>query len=343
MTLCSRPPIHKGAHLQYTSSYYERCGVFPNTMELSLYQEDGFKAAAVKRMKSNMTLDFNTGVSAAKKQKMGTILASPDLNMLKLASPELERMIIAQNGMVTTTPTPTQFVCPKNVTEEQEAYARGFVDALNELHSREGPGVMPPPQHVSTVGDVSSAATTSSIYSSAASTLAMSTAQPYTITTSMPVDSNMMTGQVTELLPATITTQQPTTVAADALANIPTTSAPSGYQLPVNNRVMHLKEEPQTVPCMGNTPPISPIDMESQERIKLERKRERNRVAARKCRTRKLERISRLEDRVTDLKNQNSDLTATASELRDQVCKLKEQIMKHVNSGCQVMLSQNLL
>merc|ERR1719245_2731054 len=87
-----------------------------------------------------MTLDFACEPSA-KKPRSGVVnvLSSPDLKLLQLASPELERMIIQQNGMVTTTPTPTQFLCPKYVTEEQEAYARGFVDALNELHSKEGP------------------------------------------------------------------------------------------------------------------------------------------------------------------------------------------------------------
>ena len=105
----------------------------------------------------------------------------------------------------------------------------------------------------------------------------------------------------------------------------------------------NIKEEPQTVPCMEMTPPISPIDMDTQERIKVDRKRERNRIAARKCRTRKLERISRLEDRVRQLKGENSDLSTTATSLRDQVAKLKQQIMQHVNSGCQVMMSQNLL
>merc|ERR1711997_1420375 len=47
---------------------------------------------------------------------------------------------------------------------------------------------------------------------------------------------------------------------------------------------------------------ISPIDMESQEIIKLERKRLRNRLAASKCRKRKLERISNLDEKVSDLK-----------------------------------------
>ncbi|ESO92538.1 hypothetical protein LOTGIDRAFT_79422, partial [Lottia gigantea] len=106
------------------------------------------------------------------------------------------------------------------------------------------------------------------------------------------------------------------------------------------------KEEPQTVPCFSgledSNPPMSPIDMESQERIKVDRKRARNRVAARKCRTRKLERINRLEDRVSCLKDQNDELSQTASSLRDQVCKLKRQIIDHVNGGCQIMMAQNI-
>lgn len=51
--------------------------------------------------------------------------------------------------------------------------------------------------------------------------------------------------------------------------------------------LQQIKEEPQAAPA---SPPqqLNPIDMESQERIKLERKRQRNRVAASKCRKRKL-------------------------------------------------------
>lgn len=55
------------------------------------------------------------------------------------------------------------------------------------------------------------------------------------------------------------------------------------------NLLMQIKEEPQIL--QPSSPQMSPIDMESQERIKLERKRQRNRVAASKCRKRKLGRI----------------------------------------------------
>lgn len=57
------------------------------------------------------------------------------------------------------------------------------------------------------------------------------------------------------------------------------------------NLLMQIKEEPQPQTLLPSSPQMSPIDMESQERIKLERKRQRNRVAASKCRKRKLGKI----------------------------------------------------
>ena len=104
-----------------------------------------------------------------------------------------------------------------------------------------------------------------------------------------------------------------------------------------------LKDEfPQTVPIVGNGG-MSPINMEEQEMIKAERKRLRNRMAASKCRKRKLERISRLEDKVNNLKQQNLELSSNANLLRQQVSELKSKVMAHVNSGCQVMMSQQQL
>lgn len=209
--------------------------------------------------KRSMTLDLDGGASSEKKSRYSTLLTSPDLNMLQLASPELERLIIAHNGLVTTTPTPTQFLFSgRNATEEQENYARGFVDALAQLHGSAGGG----PDSESASND--SSATSSSLL---------------------------------------------------------------------------VKDEPQTVPSLGATPPLSPIDMRDQERIKLERKRLRNRIAASKCRKRKLERISRLEDKVAGLKAENSELVSVVGQLRDQVCRLKQEVMQHVKHGCQIMVS----
>lgn len=235
--------------------------------------------------RSNLTLDLNAGHrlnSPSKRPKLASlptpnalanfspslVVATPDL--LKLNSPEFEKLFASQheNGVITTMPTPTSNIYfDKNlVTEEQEQYARGFQDALDELRhsdSSQEPGSM-----------------------------------QYTILE-------------------------------------PPGSVQSTESLMSNGPVM-IKDEPQTVPSVSSSPPMSPIDMESQEKIKLERKRFRNRLAASKCRKRKLERISRLEDKVKALKGENSDLSVQVNRLRDHVSKLKEQVLQHAQYGCQI-------
>lgn len=218
-----------------------------------------------------------------------SLLSSPDLGLLKLASPELERLIIQSNGMVTTTPTAPQFVYPKTVTDEQE-FAEGFVKALEDLHK----------QNQLSNGGVELGPN---------------------LTPELPVYTNL-------------STYGGTTVNYSCPDTVPFPPPPAPAPAP------GLKEEPQTVPdvqSFGDSPPLSPIDMDSQERIKAERKRLRNRIAASKCRRRKLERISRLEDKVKTLKTQNTDLASTASVLREQVAQLKQKVLTHVNSGCQLL------
>ncbi|KAK2587574.1 hypothetical protein KPH14_003702 [Odynerus spinipes] len=242
--------------------------------------------------KRNLTLDLNgcqRQESHAKRPRLGPlpsmlnnaapILSSPDLNMLTLGSPELEKLIIEQQdsngsgGVVASLPTPTtQIFFPKTVTEAQELYVRGFVDALNELHHSD------------------------------------SSQEP------------------SSLHGATYTTLEP-----------PGSVQSVGTESSVSQGLMQIKDEPQTVPSVSSSPPMSPINMENQEKIKLERKRQRNRVAASKCRRRKLERISRLEDKVKVLKGENSELSAVVHKLKEHVCRLKEQVMDHVHSGCQIM------
>ncbi|KAJ6657090.1 hypothetical protein lerEdw1_002835 [Lerista edwardsae] len=125
-------------------------------------------------------------------------------------------------------------------------------------------------------------------------------------------------------------------------------------RLPAPGSTGRALEEPQTVPeapvvivpppppalSSGESPPppssLSPLDPESQERLKAERKRLRNRIAASKCRRRKLERIARLEEKVKALKGQNAELAATASLLRAQVTQLQGRVRSHLSSGCHI-------
>ncbi|KAJ9585630.1 hypothetical protein L9F63_002575 [Diploptera punctata] len=275
-------------------------------METTFYEDQSFQHRInddLNQLKRSMTLDLNRG--PAKRPKFNTaltaapVLSSPDLNMLKLGSPELEKLIISQNGLVTTTPTPTtQLLFPRTVTEEQELYARGFVDALNELHT-----------------------------TSDSSQMSSSGLHPLDV----PVTSSNS---------VTYTTLEPhgqQVVISQANTFPPISSA--GFNLLSNDPSLIVKEEPQTVPSLGSTPPLSPINMECQEKIKLERKRQRNRIAASKCRRRKLERISRLEDKVKLLKGENTELGSVVHKLKEQVCQLKEQVMDHVHSGCQIMVT----
>ncbi|XP_058019247.1 transcription factor JunD [Ahaetulla prasina] len=237
-----------------------------------------------------------------------TLLTSPDLGLLKLASPELERLIIQSNGLVTTTPTSggTQFHFPKGggggAPDEQE-FAAGFVKALEDLHNQNqlgsaGPvgGELPP-------------------------TASLAQQQPPPQSVDPPVYANLST-----------------------FSGAAAFSSEGAYQAhPRLQPPPSLKDEPQIVPevaSFGDSPPLSPIDMDTQERIKAERKRLRNRIAASKCRRRKLERISRLEEKVKSLKNQNTELASTANLLREQVAQLKQKVLSHVNSGCQLLPQQ---
>ncbi|XP_014237756.1 transcription factor jun-D [Trichogramma pretiosum] len=262
--------------------------------------------AAMKR--SNLTLDLNRHQqhqlhqSGGKRQKIVPLtpnllsnitLNSPD--MFKIASPEFEKLLLSQGitadnlnalnagGININTPTSQMYSFENKslVTEEQEHYARGFVDALEALHHS---------------------------------------------------DSSQETGAMHG---ATYTNLEPPGSVQSTESSSLLGGGSSGNSGCGNNGLaVSIKDEPQTVPSVNSSPPVSPIDMENQERIKLERKRQRNRVAASKCRKRKLERISKLEERVKVLKGENTELSAALLKLRETVSKLKEQVISHLHSGC---------
>lgn len=87
--------------------------------------------------------------------------------------------------------------------------------------------------------------------------------------------------------------------------------------------------------------PIPPVNMEIQEIIRRERKKHKNRVAASKCRKKKLEREAQLEVRVNYLKERSVELNNVMRELRNQATTLKQRIMEHINAGC--TLNPNIL
>ena len=228
----------------------------------------------------NMTLDLNGKVGGGggkgKRARVSSlaaavgaappVLTTPDVQMLKMTSPELAKFLSAGHNVSTPTP------FPKTVTEEQELYARGFEDALRTVKS------------VKTLESVKS----------------------------------KLSGVPQPVALVSVKQEFVAAPEQDDDAGSSVSSSSSGAV------------------SSGIAAPLSPINMEVQESAKLERKRARNREAAARCRKRKLERISNLDERVNELKEENADLASVVKRLRASVCQLKQEVMEHVSNGCQI-------
>jgi len=80
--------------------------------------------------------------------------------------------------------------------------------------------------------------------------------------------------------------------------------------------------------------PSQPIDMTAQEEEKLDRKRQRNRVAATKCRKRKIERITQLEQEVRELNDSLQKRLKQKRELEIEVDEIRNRLKIHIKQGC---------
>jgi len=318
--------------------------------ETSLYHDEINGIRDVRKQKRSMTLDLDSYEN--KKMKMNTLLSSPDIKMLQLASPELERFII-QNSTANTLTTPTGICFPKFVTKEQEEYARGFCVALEKLHSSKSDDL---------TDDTMQASTTygsDNLFSNLASITSPNIPNSLDASKILSLLSGLQNSPNTPLSNVESIISSSNKSSLEAMINnlnsfmSTATNASSGSVSSSDafyHNVPHLvKEEPQTVPC--NTPPISPapssvdtdcmnsrpIDMDEQECIKRERKKERNREAARKCRSRKLERISLLEDKIKEYKSQMNSLVTEKETLLEELGNLKRVITIHVKEGCHTL------
>merc|ERR1711997_1255191 len=273
------------------------------------------------RKRQNLTLDLNS--ASPKKNKVQNLLTSPDVQMLKLTSPELEKFL-SQNPSLAT-PTPSGYVFPKSVTEEQMMYAKGFEEALEKIKYQEnfGPNT-----------DTVTAANT-------LVTLSSGQQQEHQSALHLPLSLPNTSLSLTSLTPNN-PLSRPNSGASGSYDS-------DTYQLPEGSVAVKIKDEPddrsvededdeESLLSPGGAG-VSPIDMETQEKIKLERKRLRNRQAAAKCRKRKLERISLLDDRVAQLKTENTDLAAVVKKMKSSVAALKQEVLDHVNSGCEIRMS----
>merc|ERR1712110_409801 len=279
-----------------------------------------------RKRAAGLSLDLNSA-SAKRNKQVQSLLTSPDVQMLKLTSPELEKFLI-QNPTLAT-PTPSGYIFPKSVTEEQAMYAKGFEEALEHLRQSEPPGS----------NDLAAANTLATLSTASVGPAAGRSLEAHK---SLPEAQQQNPG-----IPLSVQASSHSRPASGASGSYDSET----YQVPEGVKI---KDEPDDHLSLSgsdygsegmksppmNTTGMSPIDMETQEKIKLDRKRQRNRLAASKCRKRKLERISQLDDRVAGLKNENADLAAVVKKMKAGVALLKQEVIEHVNSGCDIRVAE---
>jgi hypothetical protein len=254
--------------------------------------------------RKGLSLDFNSSRKVRMVDLRDGILSSPDVGLLKLTTPEIERFLVPLSAI----PTPV-FYPSTGITEaDQEAYTQGFVDALLELQR----------QQVSRVwsGGIPSLVTLTPV-------------SPFCA----PLNSDLFEGSTQ--LPINLTTTD--RVSSESQQKSPTISERHALlfksALSSSSSNWSSSDIANIVSASSatrNTPPQSPVDKTDRELARLARRREKNRDAARKCRTKKLERISQLEERVQELKDQNSQLACTLEEHKQNVYRLKQKIAEHV-------------
>merc|ERR1719350_2185712 len=216
------------------------------------------------RKRQNLTLDLNS--ASAKKNRVQNLLTSPDVQMLKLTSPELEKFL-SQNPTLAT-PTPSGYIFPKSVTEEQMMYAKGFEEALEHLRQAE---TVPEGSNEATVAAANTLVTLSAVHPNTVHPLIVHPAPP-----SIQINQEH---QVTNL-PLSL----PNTIPAPRPHSRPNSEASGSYdsELYAVPDGIKIKDEPDDQSLSGgesnygsesmlspNNSGMSPIDMESQEKIKL--------------------------------------------------------------------------
>ena len=297
------------AHERYRF-HPNRAAIFSNSPDFGLMK---MVSPELEKFISN-----NTGLTP--KGNVGS-LNSPELSLFNLVSPEFEKVLAS----VQKTPTPTRNLRECNsVSQQREAYVQGFVEALQHIHNRQ-----PQP------GEIDSGKQE-----------LLSVSQPAPLTHSHSHESNwtrqvQAPNQTHYQIPLAdnIYEMKSNTYGSESLDHQPElnqlvlnqTHEQHDFKVEEHQESQHIQTH-----SSSHFLPMPPIDLEVQEIVKRERKKQKNRVAASKCRKKKLEREAQLEVRVQQLKEKNIELGAVANALRQQVGELKQRVLEHVAFGCQL-------
>lgn len=276
-----------------------KLGIYENSPELTL-----FKMVSPELEKF---IASNTGLTP--KGNPGAI-NSPEFTLFNLISPEFEKILASVQNPKSPTPAKGLREANNSVKQQHEAYVQGFAEALQQIHDRQ------PGDHLNKQNTIPvSSGTNNSWGEPAENTHNNFHNQVAFHDSSYEINNPPFAGVTTyehhELNPATY----------------------GGAVVETEN--FEYAEETLKSQA-GSVLPLPPIDLELQEIVKRERKKQKNRVAASKCRKKKLEREAQLEVRVQQLKDKNIELNAVANALRQQVSELKQRVLEHVAYGCQL-------
>lgn len=302
--------------------------------EATFYQDEGISSHLMPHYlydKNELQLNLHPVATEPKlndgirKNATPAELRSPDFGILKLGSPELEKMIMSLQGSVTTSSTPCSFyntTSNASISSTNENYSRGFTEALQDLHDKQSTGE-------SLIDLADSAADIHDPFLGQptvhnGNTL-LNTAPVIRTTSEQLVFTNNNTrNEPSEFFPSTSNLY--TNTRGGAMFN-PYTQAvgggypPNVYSYPTDTMAYQdqysndgnayrafsqygnminqqqkldlqpaFKMEQPQAQMIADPGVLQPIDLEIQEVVKRERKKQRNRVASSKCRKRKLER-----------------------------------------------------
>lgn len=306
-----------------------------------------------------------------KESKNHTILNTPDVSVFALSTPEVQN-ILSTAGNATTISTSTRRTpttpCSSyglvrgdhQVTVEQEYYARGFLDRLealqaSDVHRNKN-------LHSQSVVTCNSAVnqSTASHYSTGPNPSLEAVAPTY-VTATLDQIPNFATS--TQTISET-TSSYPMSTSHDAgyythdsYSGMPfrheTAVLPGAYTMPstmtggiaLAQPIMYGLTDTTTHMTNGNMMKdisMVPPELHVQEQMKVERKKARNRIAASKCREKRLQREADLQSKVKILKEHNKELNDELNGLKDQILNLKKALLQHMKTGCQVNLPENL-
>lgn len=274
--------------------------------KLGIYTENSPELSLFKMVSPELEKFIASNTGLTPKGNPGT-LNSPEFTLFNLISPEFEKILASVQNPKSPTPAKGSREGTHTVKQQHEAYVQGFAQALQQIHDRQQP------------------------------------VDHFQKQNGLPATSGTNSGWAEqENAQNSFHSQVAITESSYEMRNRAYTAvtAYENHELnPAYSSTMGESENfdyEETLKPQGSVLPLPPIDLELQEIVKRERKKQKNRVAASKCRKKKLEREAQLEVRVQQLKDKNIELNAVANALRQQVSELKQRVLEHVAYGCQL-------